>query len=88
MGGYFCTRFIDFMLKDKRLLDYINLFSLNEYEKNDGIILKHFQQILKRLKKSYCIIVVNIEIFKTLKYHTFLIKHLFFLLFVVSIIER
>ena len=32
---YFCIGFIDFMLKSKILLDYINLFSPNEYEKNE-----------------------------------------------------
>ena len=31
MCGYFCIGFIDFMLKNKGLLDYANLFSLNEY---------------------------------------------------------
>ena len=41
--GYFCTVFTDFMLKGKSLLDYTNLFSPNEYEKNDKIILKYFQ---------------------------------------------
>ena len=40
---YCCIEFIDFMLKDKNLLDYTNLFSPNEYEKNDKIILKYFQ---------------------------------------------
>ena len=34
---------IDFMLKDKSLLDYTNLFSSNNYEKNDKIILRYFQ---------------------------------------------
>ena len=33
--GYFCIGFIDFMLKGKSLLDYTNLFSSNNYEKND-----------------------------------------------------
>ena len=42
MCGYFSIRFIDFMLKGKSLLDYTNLFSTNEYEKNDIIILKCF----------------------------------------------
>ena len=42
MCGYFCTGFIYFMLKDKSLLDYTNLFSPNEYEKNDKIIIKYF----------------------------------------------
>ena len=43
MCGYFCIGFIYFMLKGKSLLDYINIFSLNNYEKNDKIILKYFQ---------------------------------------------
>ena len=30
------------MLKGKNLLDYTNLFSPNEYEKNDNIKLKYF----------------------------------------------
>ena len=37
-----------FMLKGKSLLVYTNLFSPNEYEKNDKIISKYFQQIQKR----------------------------------------
>ena len=41
--GYFCIGFIAFMLKGKSLLDYTNLFSPNDYEKNDKIILKYFQ---------------------------------------------
>ena len=40
---YFCVGFINFMSKGKQLLDYTNLFSPNEYEKNDKIILKYFQ---------------------------------------------
>ena len=43
--GYFCTGFIDFMLKGKSLLDYTNLFSPNDYEKNDKIIVKYFQYL-------------------------------------------
>ena len=43
MCGYFCTGFIDFMLKGKSLLDYTNLFSPNKYENNNKIILKYFQ---------------------------------------------
>ena len=41
--GYFCIGFIDFMLKGKSLLEYTNLFSPNDYEKNDKIMLKYFQ---------------------------------------------
>ena len=36
----FCIRFINFMLKVNKLLDYTNLFYHNDYEK---IILKYFQ---------------------------------------------
>ena len=39
MCGLFCTGFIDFMLKCKSLLDYTNLFSPNDYEKNNKIII-------------------------------------------------
>ena len=39
---YFCIGFIDFMLKSRNLLDYTDLFSPNEYEKNDKIILVYF----------------------------------------------
>ena len=41
--GYFCIGFIDFMLKGKSLLQHRNLFSPNDYEKLDKIILKYFQ---------------------------------------------
>ena len=43
MCGYFCIGFINFMLKSTSLLEYTNLFSPNDYEKNDKIILKYFQ---------------------------------------------
>ena len=42
MCGYFCIGFIDFMLKGKSLLEYANLFTPNEYEKKEKIILKYF----------------------------------------------
>ena len=35
MCEYVCVEFINFMLKDKSLLDYINLFSPNEYENTE-----------------------------------------------------
>ena len=43
MCVYFCIGFINFMLKGKSLLGYTNLFSPNDYEKNDKMILKYFQ---------------------------------------------
>ena len=52
MSGYFYIGFIDFLLKGQSLLVYTNLFSPNEYEKNDKIILKYFQ-LLKTKHFSY-----------------------------------
>ena len=43
MCGYFCAGFIDFMIKGKSLLDYTNLCSSNDYEKNGKTALKYFQ---------------------------------------------
>ena len=42
MCGYFCSGFIDYMFKDKSLKDYTNLFSPNNFKKNDDIILNYF----------------------------------------------
>ena len=38
MWGYFCIEFINYMLKGKPLLDYTNLFSPNDFKKNDQVI--------------------------------------------------
>ena len=43
MWEYFCIGFIDFILKGKSLLDYKGVFSSNDHEKNDKIILNYFQ---------------------------------------------
>ena len=37
MCGYFCIEFINYMLKCKTLLDYTNLFSPNDFKKNDQL---------------------------------------------------
>ena len=42
MCGYFCIAFIDFMLAGKTLTEYTNLFSPNNFKKNDSIILNYF----------------------------------------------
>ena len=55
MCGYFCIGFINFMLKGKSLLDYINLFSPSEYKKNNKI-------------EPTALFVVSMEKTKTLKY--------------------
>ena len=69
MWGYFCVGFIDFMLKGKSLLEYTNLFSANNYEKND----EYFVNCIKYRK---C---------KKPKISYLLEKALFFLLFAVSV---
>ena len=43
MCGYFCIEFINYMLKGKTLLDYTNLFSPNDFEKNDQVIKRIFK---------------------------------------------
>ena len=42
MCRYFCIGFIDFMLAGKTLTEYTNLFSPNNFKKNDDIILNYF----------------------------------------------
>ena len=42
MCGYFCIGCIDFMLVGKTLTKFTNLISLNNFIKNDNIILNYF----------------------------------------------
>ena len=46
MCGCFCIGFIDFMLKGKTLTGYTNLFSPNNFKKNDDIILNYFMSYI------------------------------------------
>ena len=43
MYGYFYIEFINYMLKGKTLLDYTNLFSPNDFKKNDQVIKRIFK---------------------------------------------
>ena len=43
MCGYFYIGFIDFMLADKKLADFTNLFSPYDFDKNDQIIFSYFK---------------------------------------------
>ena len=43
MCGYFCIEFINHMLKGKTLSDYTNLFSRNDFKKNDRVIKRIFK---------------------------------------------
>ena len=42
MCRYFFIGFIDFIFKGKTLAEFTNLFSPNNFEKNDDIISKYF----------------------------------------------
>ena len=44
MCGYFCIEFINYMLKGKTLLDDTNLFSPNDFKKNDRAIKRIFKK--------------------------------------------
>ena len=41
MCGYYSIEFINYMIKGKALLDYTNLFSPNDFKKNDQIIKRN-----------------------------------------------
>ena len=43
MCGYFCIVFINFMLKAKKLTDFTNVCSPNNFKKNDAILLNYFK---------------------------------------------
>ena len=43
MCGYFCIEFINYMLKGKKLLDYTNLFSPNDFKENNQVIKRIFK---------------------------------------------
>ena len=42
MCRYFCIEFVGFMLAGKTLTEFANLFSPNNFKKNDDIILNYF----------------------------------------------
>ena len=44
MCSYFCIEFINYMFKGKALLEYTNLFSPNDFKKNDQIIKSIFKK--------------------------------------------
>ena len=42
MCDYFCIGFINFMFNGNTLTDFTNLFSPNDFKKNDDIVLNYF----------------------------------------------
>ena len=45
MCGYFCIGFIDFIFAGKTLIDYTNMFSPHDFNKNASIILSYFKEV-------------------------------------------
>ena len=45
MCGYFCIGFIDFMFAGKTLIDYTNMFSPQDFNKNDSITFSYFKDV-------------------------------------------
>ena len=43
MCGFYGIAFIEYMLAEKSLIDYTNLFCPNDYKKNDKILYKYFK---------------------------------------------
>ena len=43
MCRYLCVEFINYVLKGKKLLDYTNLFSPNDFKNNDQVIKRIFK---------------------------------------------
>ena len=52
MYGFYCIVFTDIMLAGKNLLDYTNLFSLNDYAKICKVIYKYFKDKYDRRSRS------------------------------------
>ena len=49
MCAYFCIGLIDFMLSGKTLTGFTNLFSPNNFKRNDDIILKYFMTNVSKM---------------------------------------
>ena len=45
MCGFYCIAFIEYLIAGKTLLEYANLFSPNNYQKNEKIIYKYFKTL-------------------------------------------
>ena len=52
MYGFYCKVFIEYMVTGKTLLEYTNLFSPNDYQKNDKIIYNYFKDKYNKGKRK------------------------------------
>ena len=68
MCEFFCIAFIEYTIAGKTLSGYINFFSPNDYQKNDKIIYKYFEE--KYVKRFVFVSVfsgcVSISVFASL----------------------
>ena len=55
MCGLYCTAFIEYMIAGITLFDHTNLFSLNDYKKNDKIIYKYFKTKYENVSLDFCL---------------------------------
>ena len=61
MCGYFCNGFIGFMLKDKSLTDFTNLFSPNGFKKNETSNLHNQHFRLNKINEIKDYFIADIE---------------------------
>ena len=59
MCGFYCIAFIEYIVGGKKLLDCTNLFSPNDYKKNDKIIFKYFKNKYGRTSNTRVQILKN-----------------------------
>ena len=52
MCGFYSIAFIEYVLAGRVLLDYTNLFSPDDYKKNDKTMCKYFKDKYGRRNKS------------------------------------
>ena len=52
MCGFYFIAFIEYLLAGETLLDFTDLFSPNDYKKNDKIIYNYFKDKYDRRSKS------------------------------------
>ena len=50
--GFYCIAFIEYMIEGTTLVDYSNLFSPNDYQKNDKIIYKYDKDKFGKRKRK------------------------------------
>ena len=53
MCGFYCVAFIDYIIAGKSSLDYTNLVSPNDYQKNEKIIHEYFKYKRKCGKRQF-----------------------------------